>query len=221
METAIIFDTESTGLNEPELIEAAWVGLLSPDNLNPYAHFIRRYKPSKPIELGALCTHNIYDEELEECDPSASFRLPEAAYVIGHNIDYDFKVIGNPDGYKRICTQALSRSLWPDLDSHKQSAMIYHLERATARERLRNAHCAMDDVLNCQILLGHIINKLGNITDWESLWLASEQARIPTVMPFGKHKGEPIARIPNDYKKWLSRQPDVDPYLLKALGLTP
>jgi exodeoxyribonuclease X len=218
METAIIFDTESTGLVDPELIEAAWIGLYSPGNLNPYAKFNRRYKPSKPIELGALCTHNIYDEELDGCDPSSSFKLPEAGYVIGHNIDYDFNVIGNPEGYKRICTQALSRSLWPDIDSHKQSAMIYHLERATARERLRNAHCAMDDVLNCHLLLGHIIAKLGTITDWEALWVASEKARIPTVMPFGKHRGEPIRTLPRDYVSWLRRQPDMDPYLLKALS---
>jgi exodeoxyribonuclease X len=217
MDTAIIFDTESTGLVEPELIEAAWIGIVNPPTLTPVAEFSKRYKPSKPIELGALCTHNIYDEELEGCDPSATFALPNATYVIGHNIDYDFKVIGNPAGHKRICTQALSRSLWPDLDSHKQSAMIYYLERATARERLKNAHCAMDDVRNCLVLLGHIINKLGNITDWESLWLASEKARIPTIMPFGKHLGELIRTIPKDYVAWLKKQPDVDPYLLKAL----
>ena len=66
--------------------------------------------------------------------------------------------------------------------------MIYLLERATARERLKNAHAALDDVKNCLVLLSHIVSKLG-ITDWDALWVASEKARIPTVMPFGKHKG--------------------------------
>ena len=36
-------------------------------------------------------------------------------------------------------------------------------------------------------------------------------------MPFGKHKGVPISEVPKDYKQWLLRQSDVDPYLVKAL----
>jgi exodeoxyribonuclease X len=38
-------------------------------------------------------------------------------------------------------------------------------------------------------------------------------------MPFGKHKGEEITRIPADYRKWLLKQENVDPYLRKALEL--
>lgn len=49
------------------------------------------------------------------------------------------------------------------------------------------------------------------------LWEASELARIPKVMSFGKHKGVEIKDVPPDYKRWLKSQPDVDPYLLKAL----
>jgi len=37
-------------------------------------------------------------------------------------------------------------------------------------------------------------------------------------MPFGKHKGTPMADVPRDYKAWLLNQPDVDPYLRKALA---
>jgi exodeoxyribonuclease X len=36
-------------------------------------------------------------------------------------------------------------------------------------------------------------------------------------MPFGKHKGEPISEMPVDYRQWLLRQPNVDPYLAQAL----
>ena len=54
---------------------------------------------------------------------------------------------------------------------------------------------------------------------WEDIWQASELARIPTIMPFGKHKGTAIADIPADYKRWLLGQPDVDPYLRKALEI--
>ncbi len=37
------------------------------------------------------------------------------------------------------------------------------------------------------------------------------------VKSFGKHKGMPVAELPADYRGWLLRQEDVDPYLVKAL----
>ena len=46
------------------------------------------------------------------------FRLPEGIeYLVGHNVDYDWKVIGQPE-IKRICMLALCRSFFPALDSH-------------------------------------------------------------------------------------------------------
>jgi exodeoxyribonuclease X len=215
--SAIIFDTETTGINDPEIIEAAWLKINNPFSLAIEEKFLSRYKPSKQISLGAMATHHIMDEDLIDCPLSSEFTLPDGVeYLIGHNIDFDWKVIGQPD-IKRICTLALSRKLFPEADSHSQSAMIYMFERDSARNMLRNAHAALDDVINCRVVLDYIINKLGNITDWESLWIASEEARIPTVMPFGKHKDLPISEVPSDYKRWLLGQADVDPYLIKAL----
>lgn len=213
--TAYIFDTETTGMNEPEIIEAAWVGLTDTSVITEA--YCERFRPSKPIQLGALATHHIMDEDLVDCRPSTEFRLPaDMQYMIGHNVDYDWKVAGEPD-VKRICTLALSRHLWPEADSHTQSAMLYLLERERARHLLRNAHAAEDDVRNCWLLLGHIVARLGGVADFEALWEASERARIPTHMTFGKHKGMAITDVPADYKNWLLRQPDVDPYLEMAL----
>lgn len=218
--TAIVFDTETTGINEPAIIEAAWIRLNDPYTLAVMESFVQRYNPGKPIELGALATHHILDEELVDCPPAAEFGLPAGTeYIIGHNVDYDWKVIGEPP-VKRICTLALCRHLFPEADSHSQSAMIYLFERDQAKAMLRNAHSAADDVNNCRVVLDYALNKLGGVneaTTWEAIWLASEKARIPTVMTFGKHKGMAIKDVPSDYKSWLLRQPDVDPYLVKAL----
>jgi len=216
MSKTIIFDTEATDIKEPVLIEAAWVELQS---LRPFTvtnPFEQRYNPGKPISLGALATHHIMDEELVDCPPAARFKLPgNVGCIIGHNVDFDWGVIGKPD-IKRICTLALARKLWPHLDSHNQSALLYHLERATAREQLRNAHSALVDVGICATILDHICQKLG-IKTIEDLYVESEKARIPTTMPFGKHKGMLLADVPKDYKKWLLTQQDIDPFLRKAL----
>jgi len=216
MTKAIIFDTETTGKNNAVLIEAAWIRL---DNIDPFStseKFNQRYNPLKPIELGALATHHILDEELRDCPDYTEFALPtNTEYIIGHNVDYDWNIIGNPD-IKRICSLALARRVWPELDSHNQSALLYFVDRQNARDKLKNAHSALADVENCAFILEKVVAKL-NVTSIEELWTVSEQARVPTHMPFGKHKGVAIADIPRDYKAWLLNQDNVDAYLRKAL----
>lgn len=220
--TAYIFDSETTGLNDPHLIEAAWLQLESISSLAVTADFLQRYKPGKPIELSALATSHILDEELAGFHPHTDFNLPnDVEYLIGHNVDYDWRVIGEPD-VKRICTRALSSKLWPDADSHTQSAMIYLHYRAEATGLLRNAHAALDDVKNCRLLLVKILDQLAAergrpVSDWEELWQVSEDARIPTIIGFGKHKGAAFADLPSDYRRWLLNQPDLDQFVRKAL----
>lgn len=214
MQEAIIFDCETTGGEPLEIIELAAINLLGEPLVN------RRYKPEGAITLGAMCTHNIIPSDLEGWEPSskAAGDLPQAEYLIGHNVDYDWEACGKPPG-KRICTLALSRRLWPSLDCHKLTALIYHIHRADlqiARERVCNAHSAIDDCLMTNSLLVVLMNGFA-VKDMESLYQLSEDARVPDVMPFGKHKGLPMSEVPSDYKRWLLNQPDVDPYLAKAL----
>ena len=85
-----------------------------------------------------------------------------------------------------------------------------------AREMIRKAHRAdMDIILTANILM-HIVHHL-KISSIEELYAASEDARIPRSINFGKHRGSAIADLPPDYVQWLLRQDDLDPYLRKAL----
>jgi len=217
---AIILDTETTGRLEPVLpIEIAYLSLSDPINLQITYHFEQRYNPAKPIETGAMATHHILDEELADCPPPSDFFLPyDTEYIIGHNIDYDWKVIGKPT-VKRICTLALARKVWPSTDSYSLSALIYFLatDRQKARDTLRSAHSALADVKFTHYLLRKILATRPCQT-WEELWNWSESARIPETMPFGKHKDVPIKNLPRDYIDWALRNlTDMDEYLRKAL----
>lgn len=226
MEKIIIFDTETTGIKkenkEAEIIEAAWVSL--DENLEPTSTFEQRYKPSIPIDFGAMATHHIIEEDLVDCPESSTFKLPDTVeYIIGHNVDYDWNMINKPD-VKRICTLALARKLLPELDSHTQTALIYYFSenKNEAREMVKNAHSALTDVQNCNFVLNNLINYFEKkyarkVTDIDHLWRLSEAARIPDIMPFGKHQGMPIKELSTDYKAWLLRQKDIDPYLIIAL----
>lgn len=219
--SAIIFDTETTGLVEPGLVEAAWVRLPQPKPLEITDRFSSLYNPGKPISAGAMATHHIVPADVEFSPSASSFHLPESDFLIGHNVDFDWQVVGKPE-IRRICTKALAQYLWPtNIDSYSQTALLYALIGPSVRPKVFQAHRAMQDVENCLILLDCILSEFkdrsNEIETWGQLHALSEIARIPTHMPFGKHKGVPIAEVPRDYKRWLLGQPDVDPYLVRAL----
>lgn len=217
-----ILDTETTGIVDPVPVSVAWIEIN--ELVESTDDFDRYYKPNgKKISFGAMATHHIIESDLEECPNFSEFSLPaDAHFMIGHQVDFDWTAIGKPD-VKRICTLALARSLWPELDSHTLVAMLYALtdprDHDSLRERLRGAHNALVDAYLTLEFLRKIILQLGLTypMDFNELWEISERARIPTVLSFGKHKGTPIKQVPGDYKRWLLNQPDCDPYLRQAL----
>lgn len=221
MGTVLIFDTESTSVKDPRLVEAAWIQLADgPPSVVPVEKFSSRYNPGRPIECGAMATHHIVDEYVADQPPANGFRLPEdIAFLIGHNVDFDYQVAlscGPQPAPKRICTLALARALWPEADSHGLAALCYLVARRDAMVFCPCAHDAETDVVLCCLLLDKILARLKPAT-WDELWQASEQARIPTHLSFGKHKGVAIKDAPRDYRDWLLRQPDIDPYLRQAV----
>lgn len=222
---AYVLDTETTDAGDaPEVIQLAIAGpLQTPDSVASI--HVRHFKPCKPISVGAMATHNIIEDDLAGSPVWSGFALAsDCAYLVGHSIDFDWKAIGSPN-VKRICTLALARSLWPDLDSHKLTALIYHhYPAAVAREFVLEAHDAGSDVANCMRLLGFILEVLGRPETWEQLWRISEEARIPKIFSFGKYHGEAIAdikRTDRGYINWcLSGKCDLvneDEYLRQAL----
>jgi exodeoxyribonuclease X len=219
--TAWVIDTETTGQVEPQVIQFAYAEVIA----KPGPEFevtqttLTQYKPTKAIELGALATHHILPEQLEGFPPPPErFDLPK--FIIGHAVDYDWACLGSPAGVYRIDTCALAKEAWPGLDSYKLGAIIYHLlPGAEARELLRDAHAAFADVnFAYRVFLAAIaaIKVDPPIGSWGDVWRLSEHARVPKVMPFGKHKGKPIADVPLDYVDWYQRQAETDPYIIQA-----
>lgn len=217
--TAVILDTETTTNKDTperklEVIELAYQEMR--EGAVPYVY---RFKPQRPAAWGALAVHHILPEELVDCPPSdtAPACAPQVDYWIGHNIDFDWKALGSPAGVRRICTLALARSLWPELDSHTLSACYYFVKGAKPETRaaLRSAHSAEADLGFCLEILQPMMQLL-KTRDLDALWEYSEEARIPKKMSFGKFAGEPISSVDRGYAAWYNRQVDPDPYVIKA-----
>ncbi|MEQ1104524.1 putative quorum-sensing-regulated virulence factor [Acinetobacter ursingii] len=226
--TAIILDTETHTLNGLP-IEIAYApvevhaGKLS---LDKSQLFDQLYQVDQPISYAAMAVHHILESDLVDQPLYTSFELPaDTTYIIGHNVDYDMAAIARcgveTQDIKAICTLALARKVWPQADAHNISALIYLISKGSdkARELLKGAHRADADIILTANILMHIVHHL-NIHNIDDLYLASEQARIPTKINFGKHKGSLIQDLPHDYINWLLRQDDLDPYLKKALENT-
>lgn len=219
---AIIFDTETTGIENPEVIETAWMDVQDPSQIA----VVMRFKPSKPITLGALATHHILPSELEHEPPSSEFRLPDGVeYLIGFNVDFDWMAIGSPPNIKRIDLCPICRTTYPGLDSYSQSAMMYYLFGATQNTRnlLTGQHSAAVDVYNCFCIYEKLLKEAGATNDFEAIWRWSEECRVPSVMPFGKFQGKPISEVDESYRRWYRgcTNPPPDQYILKAFEKYP
>ena len=229
--TTYILDTETTGLIEPHMTEAAYsiVEIAGGKVAVLQAPRAKRFNPLKEISLGSMAISHICDEDVADEPPHTAFRLPSSVkYLIGHNIDFDMAVLKNAGVThtpKLICTNAMANYLLPTLESHKLVSLLYHFHREVARAQAKDAHAAIADIYFTELVLGSLIdlaNEQGHvITDVNSLYEFSQMARIPTHLSFGKHKGEAIADLATSsegagYLKWLLKQDSVDPYLAQA-----
>lgn len=225
---AIILDTETHTLNG-QPIEIAYAPIQLSDGkltLDKAQIFDQLYQVDEPISYAAMAVHHILQADLEGQPHYTSFQLPsDTIYIIGHNIDYDIRALEkcgvDTSNIKAICTLALARLVWPDAEAHNISALIYMITKGSekAREMIKKAHRADVDIILTANILMHIIHQL-DIKTIEDLYIASEDARIPRIINFGKHRGTAIAELPSDYIQWLLRQDDLDPYLKKALENT-
>ena len=219
---AYVFDTETTGKHQPVIVETALLPMLIVEGYPLPATMqaeVHRWNPGKPIEAGAWATHFIEDADVANERPSTEFALPtHNHYLIGHKVDYDWDAAGKPKNVRRICTLTISKTIWPEMESHKQLAVLYTLNPGMAKQLSRDTHSAGADVLMCAEILRHAAIKVGGWDSWEAVWKFSEQARVPKVMPFGKHNGEPLGNLPQSYVHWaLKNLADMDEYLRQAL----
>lgn len=229
--SAIFIDTETTGLVDPDVIELAHsLPIEAPTTNPPGLVSVYRFKPKKPISIGAMATHHIIPTDLENEPCWAGMWMPPegVTYFVGHNVGYDRKALKPSVPIKEIDTLALARKKWPDLDSYKLTALMYHLfPHAEARDLVKNAHASAVDVINCMHLFCEL--GLGHLSTWEEVYMLSEEARVPTHFTFGKYgpkDGKPgalideIKRTDRGYINWCIANVDfvkTDPYWQKAL----
>jgi len=231
MTTIAVLDTETTGFQKPVLPVQVCLIELEGDDPREFQVgevWTRTFNPGRPIEYGAMSTHYVSNEVAATYEPWDPAFLPAVDMFIGHSIDYDWEAVGSPADVRRICTYAMAKRAWPDLDSHKQGAVLIHLLGAEAAiPLLQSAHQAEVDATNNMELV-RALAKEWDIATWDEFYDLSETCRMPQTMQFGKYgpdKAKNYAGMPLEemvakdasYTKWVLSLDDLDPYLRRAI----
>lgn len=216
----IVIDTETTDPTPAAgVCEFAYAEI--DENFNILLEHTSLIDPEKPISASASGIHGISDSDVVDAPTLAEYMyivqddpLQGDVVIIGHNVQFDMRYIGpyvtNLIG--QICTLKLARRFLPDAENHKLQTLMYELQLPR-----RGSHRADSDVFTTIGLLKHLAevsdNTLPELLEAMSAFIKVE------VMPFGKHKGTPLAALPTSYRSWLATADNLDPDLKKSLEM--
>jgi DNA polymerase III subunit epsilon len=206
MKRPIYYDTETTGIkfDKDRIIELA---AYDPVEERSFCRFIH---PGFPIPKEASAIHNITDEMVADAPPFeevgkafAEF-CPDNCVLIAHNNDSFDKLFVEAE-YERsglllpeweyLDTLKWARRYRPDLPRHA----LQHL-REVYGITANNAHRALDDVMVLYEVFSKMIDDLSIDTVLELL----SKPQVIDRMPFGKHQGKPLNKVPKNYVSWLA-----------------
>jgi len=220
----ILYDTETTGLKYPRLIQIAYK--VGPDEIEQ-----KFFKPAVPIEFGAMATHHITEEDLadkpkfSEEDRNMYLKLFQENIPVAHNLEFDIDVMRNEGVIISggICTLKVARKILPDQEQYKMQYLRYSLGLEVDRDAA--AHDAKGDVIvldalfkflfkevEKQVPTAEVLNKMIEITN---------QPSLITRFCFGKHSGKNIKDIVISnygYIEWLLKQSTLDKDLRYSLN---
>lgn len=215
MEVYRVMDTETTGFfkkgegeGQPphQVVEAAFYdvhGEPGTHNFHIGTSAQAFFKPTRPIDIEARAAHHITDNELEQ------FGLPQEAlndfmhiadpmYFVAHNAEFDMGFF-DVRGVRVICTYKAALRAWPDCSKHSNQVIRYYLGLELPPEKTEPAHRALPDAyITANILIELLkLYSPAQLVEW------TEQPRLITKCPVGKHYGQPWSEVPASYMNWM------------------
>lgn len=202
--TVRIIDIESCSLEPTDgVVEIASVDLTREFTLDNLQETL--VNPGRPIPALASAVHHLLDEDVKDapCLADAIAKFRGADVYVAHNAGFEqsflHELLGKP---KWVCTYKAALRVWPELPSHANQFLRYHLglSRPFDAERASiAAHRARGDVIVTAAILLEIMKEAswGNLITW------SREPALYTVFNFGKHKGQRYDAVPVDYLNWI------------------
>ncbi|VTU31888.1 Exodeoxyribonuclease 10 [Variovorax sp. PBS-H4] len=211
-----VADTETTGAGpEDKVCELGWIEV--DEHFNVLSETQSLIDPQYMISPSASGIHGLTNADVEHAptieeyfsvdDPSCYGRkVTDPVVLIGHRISFDHRFLSPYINVaQQLCTLRWVRKIYPDADDHKLSTMMF----ALGLPRPEGAHRVMSDIYSAYYLTKHICERVG--ATLRQLAEASAAPMEVAVMPFGKHKGQPMPQVPKSYLRWaLENMKDLD-----------
>lgn len=217
----LIADTETTGVKfYDRVVEVAW--LVCDESFAVLDRGYSLINPQKVIPDTASEIHGITNADVADSPTIEEYfnehlggELAQKDLIFtAHNSRFDYQFLNRFlfDGTPQMCTLKLARKIYPTTTNHKLGTLIKELAIDIGRE---DFHSAEADVLAVHALLQRMAADTGR-TAWDLFEYANEPVQH-TTMPFGKHKGLPLDRVPKEYVSWyLNKAQDQDPDLVQC-----
>ena len=213
-----VFDTETTGLFEPEVVQAGFIGYSMQDK--GIACFKEKlFGTSKPIEFGAMGTHGITNEDVKGRKKWSGNFLPiHTEYLVAHNAQFDTQFFKPEElvNVKILCTLKLAKKLIPkhECGDHKNSTLYYYLgcyKNPVGKEYLGKTHTALSDCCMTLNVLLAILSKYKLTIDQAYAMITNIDDSNPVledvnICPFKKWRGLPWEKVilkDLEYVQWL------------------
>lgn len=231
--TFIVADTETTDATETRrACEIGWIRIDEDFNILERVESIIdpgdvMIAPSASGIHGltnVMCQGSPTIEEFFSMEHPACYGRPieGPAVLIGQKIAFDRPLIEpfiSGGVVQEVCTLRWIRKLYPFMEDHKLSTLLYALNLRTPegplamdlRERYSGAHRVMGDILVAYEVCRHICER----TDMSLRQLAERSAEplYVDIMPLGKHKGKEMAWVgqtDKGYLRWMINNMDMD-----------
>lgn len=210
---AIYYDTETTGV-KPERDRIIEIAAYDATLDKSFCSFVN---PGLPIPQESTDITGITTEMVQDAPSFAQVGAAffdfcgEDSVLIAHNNDnFDVHFLRHesarsqltlPD-FPYIDTLKWARKYRTDLPRHS----LQYLREVFGIEK-NNAHRALDDVMMLHKIFSIMIGDLPIETVMECL---NQKDSAISQMPFGKHKGKPLSKLPKGYLKWLGESGALD-----------
>jgi len=220
-EDIIIIDTETTGVDheKDKVIEIAAIRV-SPD-WEIIDTFEQLIDPEMDIPPEASAVHHLTARDVIG-KPTMPDVLPALFDFVGdtvlaaHNAQFDSGMLPQLTN-KWLCTLRLAKHMFPTASSRKVQALRYMFGLIDIDLKGLNPHRALADILVTLEVFKEMIQRHGNTSIADLIEFADSPIDVK-IMPFGKHRGEPLIAVPQGYKSWaLKNIGDMDPDLRASI----
>jgi exodeoxyribonuclease X len=169
--------------------------------------------PGMPISYGAMAVHHIREKDLIGAPPAEEvlrkISTNNAFAYVAHYAEFEQKFYTFPKQW--LCTKRLAQLAWPNFEAYNNQAIRYQLKLDDMDDfvpSLANpAHRAGPDTY----VTAHILVQMLKVLPLQKMVEAMNEAIILHSLPFGKHRGIPMADVPSDYLQWILRQDKAEP----------